>query len=218
VEAVKEWVRTLAMLIILATCLDLLVPMGSMKKYVRVAMGLLLMLNMINPFFTLLRQPVALDPDIFLPGQGTARLPTLAEIMAEAERFREKNEALALEEARSRLQAEVEASARSVEGVAAARAQVELEGRAGRYALRRVVVIITPGAPRGVRPVLPVLQVSPVGTEPAGGDPDKAAIPEGDEAALAEQVRQEVARRLELSDGNVPVEVLIRRESTSQRR
>lgn len=217
-EALKEWVRTLAMLLILATCLELLVPMGGMKRYVRMAMGLLLMLSMINPLFAFLGQPVDLDPAVFAP-QTEAHLPSLDEIMAEASRFREKNEALALEQTRARLQEEAARAARSVAGVAEARAEVALAVEAGGYSLERITVIITPGRRDAVRPVRAVLPVqSGSDEEPVGAGRSQPRPPQGNEEALAQQVRQEVAGMLGLTGGTAPIEVLVQPESASQRR
>lgn len=216
--ALKEWVRTLAMLIILATCLELLVPMGSMKKYVRLAMGLLMMLSMLNPLFDFLGQPVQLDPQAFVPQEGV-QLPSISEIMTEAQRFREKNEALVLEETRVRLGEEAARAARSVEGVAAAQAEVELAAQAGSYSLERVKVIITPGDRTAIRPVQPVLPVLPgAGEEPVGAGRSQPRPPDDAEAALAHRVAQEVAIRLGMTQGTAPIQVLIQPESTSQRR
>lgn len=217
-EALKEWVRTLAMLLILASCLELLVPMGGMKKYVRMAMGLLVMLSMINPLFAFLGQPVDLDPAVFAP-QTEARLPSLDEIMAEASRFREKTEALALEQTRSRVEEEAARAARSVEGVADAQVEAALAADPGGYTLERITVVITPGRRGAVRPVLPVLPVqSGSGEEPVGAGRSHPRPPQGAEEALALQVRQEVARVLGIAAGAAPIEVLVQPESASQRR
>lgn|GEM_PF-1369902 len=217
-EALKEWVRTLAMLLILASCLELLVPMGGMKKYVRMAMGLLVMLCMINPLFAFLGKPVDLDPAVFAP-QTEAHLPSLDEIMAEASRFREKNEALALEQTRRRLEEEAARAARSVEGVADARVEVALAAASRGYGLERITVVITPGRQGGVRPVWPVLPVQPGGgEEPVGAGRSQPRPPQGSEEALAQQVRQEVAGVLGVAAGAAPIDVLVQPESASQRR
>jgi len=188
----KEWVRGLVVLVLLASCLEMMLPMGSMKKYVKLTMGLMIVLATLKPVFGFLGQPVAVTAALF-DEKPQAGLPTISEIMAKAAEFRQKNQALAAGEVSNGLAAEAARAARSVAGVADAEAEVDLAVDGGEVTIRAVTVRVTPGAPGTVLPVEPV---SPVG----GG---KVRPPAGRQLTAAEQklsdaVRREVAQRLGL--------------------
>jgi stage III sporulation protein AF len=210
-DFLKEWVRGLVMLVILATCLEMMLPMTAMKKYVRMTMGLLVVLAVIQPMLGFMHQTVTVT-NLF-PDDNGGNLPTIAQIMTKADQFREKNRTLALTEAQTRLTAEAVAAARSVKGVAGARADVQVELRQGEYQVRSVTVTITPGegaghgptAVRPVKPVQPVRSGAAAAAVPAAQS-QSARAPAGPEQALAESVRHEVAARVGLpAQGGVTV-------------
>jgi stage III sporulation protein AF len=217
-DYLKEWVRGLVVLVLLASCLELFLPMGNMKKYVKMTMGLLIVLATLKPIFGLLGQPIAnVSLDFLDKGSGPS-LPTLNQIMAEANRFREKNQALASEEVQSGLAAEAARAARSVKGVADARASIELQDAGSEVKIRRVTVTVTPGTPGGVAPVQPVTPVSVTEVPPDPAGRPVAAAPSDSERRLLDAVREEVATRLGLRPDPDVVRITVERSSDSQRR
>lgn len=217
-EALKEWVRSLVMLVILASILELLLPMNSMKKFVRMTMGLLIVLGVVRPVVGLLGRPVDVDPGL-LVGSGES-LPSMHEIMAEADRFKQKNQALVMQEAEARLSAEGRAAARKVDGVSDARISLQLAPVSGAegYRVEGVTVTVLVGSRYGqARPVEPVRAVE--GGKPAEGGPaatGTAGEPTEAELALADAVRREVAARLGLTDVRL-IQVLVDRQGQPRR-
>ncbi|HWI51839.1 MAG TPA: stage III sporulation protein AF [Symbiobacteriaceae bacterium] len=206
----KEWVRGLVVLVLLASCLEMMLPMGSMKKYVKLTMGLMIVLATLRPVFGFLGQPVAVTAALFDEKPQTG-LPTISEIMAKAAEFRQKNQALAAGEVKNGLAAEAARAARSVAGVADAEAEVDLAEAGGEVTIKAVTVRVTPGAPGGVKPVEPV---SPVG----GGKvlPPARRQLTAAEQRLSEAVRLEVAQRLGL-EGAAATHVRVVLEQTQGR-
>ena len=49
-----EWVAQIILFIILATIIDLLIPQSSFQKYIKLAIGLILILILLNPVFSVL--------------------------------------------------------------------------------------------------------------------------------------------------------------------
>ena len=49
-----EWVTQIILFIILATIIDLLIPQSSFQKYIKLAIGLILILILLNPVFSVL--------------------------------------------------------------------------------------------------------------------------------------------------------------------
>ncbi len=212
-QFLKEWVRGLVMLVLLAGVLEMLVPQNAMKRYVRMVMGLLVVLGVLQPVLQLLGQQVVVDPTGFAQSPD-GRLPSVSQVMARAAAFREKNQRLLLKEASERLGAMAREAARSLEGVADAAAEVALEpdGKGGyRVAAVHVTVIPDEGAGRLVEPVRPV---EPVRIGPDRAEPDTLAsrLPDPVAEELLSRVRQQVADRLGVDADPEVVQVRLQRQ------
>lgn len=222
-DGLKEWVRGLVLLVLLASCMELLLPMNAMKKYVRMTMGLLVVLAVTRPILGFLGHPVAVDAGLFSQ-QADSRLPTMNEILAQATAFREKNRNLALTEARTAVALEAAKAAKGVPGVADARAAVDLNETAGEMQVRQVTVTITPGAAGRVKKVEPVRPVPPAGSTggakgAVAGPPPVAGArePSAEEQALAGAVRREVLSRLGLPADSGTVRILVEPTESTRR-
>lgn len=204
-DSLKDWVRQLTLLVLVASCLELLLPMNSMKKYVRMAMGLLVVLAITRPLFGFLGQPVTIDGKLFVDPEG-ASLPALSEIMAQAKEFRDRNQDMATKAARTALEAEVIKAVREVAGVSDATAGVELVEVSGEQRIRNVVVTLRLGVPGEVQPVKPVEPVSNGQGPPAPTGPREPAEAE---QKLAAAVRQAVGVRLGIAADPRLIQVLV---------
>jgi len=199
--AVTEWVRTLVVLVVLASLLELLLPMGSMKRFVRLTMGLLILLGVARPVVGLLGGEVAFDPDLLR--DSAAGLPSMNEIMAEAHRFQERSRALLAAEVEERLRRQAESAARAVDGVAEAQVALEMGGGPALESLRaeRATVVVLLGSRFGqVRPVEPVRIGRADDVAGGGADRARTRLPLPAEAPLAEAVRLQVAEQLGIAD------------------
>lgn len=202
----KEWVRSLVLLVLLAGCMEMLIPINSMKKYVRMTMGLIVVLAMVGPAARLLGQPLAIErAGLFAePERG---LPSLSQIMADAARFRQKSEQLAVSGLKERLAAEARRAAIAVAGVADADADVTLSADGQAPRVSGVTLRLRLG-PRHAA----VLPVTPVRVGQTG-DSGAVRSPEPQEEALVEAVRREVGARLGISADPKLVRVLIHKEA-----
>lgn len=214
-ESIKEWVKGLVLLALLASCLELVLPMGNMKRYVKLTMGLLIVLATLKPIFGFLGQPVAVTAD-FLEADAPSGVPTLGQIMAGAEAFREKNQALAVGEVESGLSAEAARAARAVDGVADAEAEVKVEESKQNVTIKTVTVRIYPGEPGEMVPVHPVEPVSPVGSGSETPRPEGVKL-SATEKRLADSVRREVAARLGLEADPAKVQVVFATDGRQSR-
>ncbi|MDI3477190.1 MAG: stage sporulation protein [Thermoanaerobacterium sp.] len=61
VEMVKNWILQIAYISILAIVFELLIPSSNMKKYVKVVIGLTIMIAIINPILGFLRNGVDIN-------------------------------------------------------------------------------------------------------------------------------------------------------------
>lgn len=230
----RQWVGQLVALVVVAGALELLLPEGRMRGYVRMVTGLLVVLALLRPALALMtRQQV---PDLSaLATAGEGRLPSLAEVNARAARLRTGNNSLVREQFRRRLEGAAAELARAVPGVAAAEARAEVAAGppGGTPAVVAVTIRVRPDAggraeappPAGapVRPVVPIRPVDPIrplrppeaapgtgpaadGTTPgpAAADAPAAAAP-GPEDPLAAAVQAAVADGLGIAPDRVQV-------------
>lgn len=229
-EGLRQWVGQLVALVVVAGALELLLPEGRMRGYVRMVTGLLVVLALLRPALTLLaRQPVPDLAGLAADGAGADRLPSLAEVRARAARLHAGNDSLVLEQFRLRLAAAAADLARAVPGVATAEARAEVAPGppGGPPVVTAVAVRVRPGAgdaaaPRPSGPdgspalpgppgledsppaVAPVRPVRPVETVRPPGAPATRAAPAPDHA-LAAAVRAAVAGGLGIAPERVQV-------------
>jgi len=162
---VRQWVANVIALVFLATLLELLLPRGNLQRFVRVVMGLLVMLAVLQPVFSLMAQGFGLDG---LRAAMGDRGIDIDRILSDAERLREQNSNLALEAYRRQVESSMEQRLVRLPGVRSAVCRVELATDAARRdigAIAAVTVTVTPGeaattagsATATVEPVKPVV-------------------------------------------------------------
>lgn len=150
-EWLKEWVRHLVTLVVLAATLEMALPMGNMKRYVKLTMGLVILFAMIAPWATLLRSPISIEPNLFEPAGGA--LPSLSQVMVAAKEFGARQEALAKAGAEEEMATNLRQALLALPGLRDAQVAVRL-GAKGE--VQAVDVVANPGTPGSVRPVQPV--------------------------------------------------------------
>ena len=138
-DAVVAWVRQLVFLALFAAFFELLLPSGALQKFIRVIVGLLIMLAVLRP-----------AADFFAAYLSGGAAPVLCTLPADA---RVQADAAAAEKTvravyKRELERQLEAAVDAVQGVAAVRGEVLLEedvdGRAAQ--VRKVVLHIWPEA------------------------------------------------------------------------
>lgn len=187
----KQWIANVVALIFLATLLEMLMPRGSMQRFARVVMGMLVILAVLQPVFSLLAKGLQLDG---LAAAVSGPTLDMDSILAQAQRVRGTNDALALDRTRAQLEQQIAARLAQLAGVAAVTCRAELvsdQTRQDYGAVTRVTLRVTPGAPTapsGVDPVAPVV-IGANGTNGAGSGT-------GATATLAPDLRSDILRIL----------------------
>ena len=65
VDFLKEWIKNIVILIIFITMLELLLPNSSMKKYVNMIVGLLLIIVILNPLVVIVNKDIDIENEVF---------------------------------------------------------------------------------------------------------------------------------------------------------
>lgn len=90
----NEWIREIVLIVLLATFLDLILPNSTMERYVKVVIGLLIILTVLSPVITLLRSDWSLDqwqlP--YMQMEAAPAMATLSEVMQEGKQLRDRHE------------------------------------------------------------------------------------------------------------------------------
>lgn len=105
-EMIKAWVRDLVILVIFASMLEMLLPNGSLKKYVKLVIGFFMMLAILNPILSLFRADyTAFYPFNTLPNGKSQQ----AMIQQEGAKIQKANEMLAVNTYQSQLEQQIRA-------------------------------------------------------------------------------------------------------------
>ena len=64
-EFIYSWIKDLVIIFIIITLVDLVMPKGSMHRYIRFVIGLLIIFAVINPFVNLGNIDFQLDKEVF---------------------------------------------------------------------------------------------------------------------------------------------------------
>jgi len=214
-DFLKEWVRGLVTLVLLAGALEMLIPSNGMKKYVRMTMGLVIVLAVVRPVTVLVGRPI--DPQVlsvYSDLTDARGLPTLEQIMADAALFRTRNQKLAAEDVRLALTNQVREAALKVKGVSQVWAEITLSERD--QGIQGISLSVLPGTgPPAVAPVAPVRpSFTPVSDVPTPAPFDLTRS----ERELLSEVKKQVAKQLALDPESEVVRVFLVREDPTTRR
>lgn len=140
VAAVTDWVRNIVMVVLFASFLELLLPSSSMQRFVRVIMGLLILLAILSPVIDVLQSRAA--PEV--PALGGAGGPAADRVQSGSAAVVRERDRLAVEFYRKDLARQIRAVVTAIDGVADARVAVEVAG-ADNGRLGKVIVYVLPG-------------------------------------------------------------------------
>ena len=158
-DAISDIVKNVAIIILLTTFLDMLLPNSTMQRFVKVVMGLFVMVAILNPILNLF------ETDFELSSWQLASLPQykVETVLAKGEEMAKIQEEQALVEYKSRLEKQMEALIKLVPNIAFVKCEVVLEpveqiGSIGK--IEKAIVWVTTGedtsSEQFVEPVEPV--------------------------------------------------------------
>jgi stage III sporulation protein AF len=143
IAAITDWVKNIVLVVLFASFLELLLPSSGMQRFVRVIMGLLILLAILTPVVDVLQSRFA--PEV--PALGGQSAPAADRVRSGAETLVRERDQLAVSLYKKDLARQIRAVVVAVDGVADARVAVEVAkdrgGRAG--AIGKVTVYVQPG-------------------------------------------------------------------------
>lgn len=142
--AITEWVRNIIMVVLFASFLELLLPSSNMQRFIRVILGLTIMLAILDPALELIHGKLGPQAAAVMSqktgGGGEAAIDGAQALAKERDR-------LTVELYKKDLARQVQAVVVAVDGVAEARVTVRLApgDAGGRGAIGTVTVYVRPG-------------------------------------------------------------------------
>jgi stage III sporulation protein AF len=138
IAAVDAWIKGIVFVVLFAAFLDLLLPNSSMQKFVRVIMGLFIMLAILTPVIDLVdKNPGGIE--IAVGGEVKERL-VLAEMKNAQDAMQNKRQHLTREHYASDLAKQIRATVLSIGGVADAKAAVRLREISNHENEKRILI------------------------------------------------------------------------------
>lgn len=144
IALLSAWVKEIILVVLFATFVEFLLPNSSMQRFVRVIMGLFIMLAILNPIMAIVDK-----------NWRSAQVPALSTYSSGSTDIQNKTGSVAND--RTRIAGEIfrkdvarqiRALVIAVEGVAEARVNVDVEGQDdGKYtgAVKKIIVYVKPG-------------------------------------------------------------------------
>ena len=187
-EVIKELVCNVVIIILLTTFLDMLLPSGGLRPFVKVIMGLFVLVSMLNPvlnFFLGEREfeVFAWQQDKSMPGFTT--------VLADSNRLNDVNKEIFLENYATSMALQMEAMLKLLKGVRDIDVNVVLTG--GRQA----------GSIEGVKAV--TVTVERIKTAAAAENSVAAAAKKNEEIIIAKEIKDTLAQYFAIKSAQISV-------------
>jgi len=116
-EEIRGIVRNIAIVILLASFLELLLPNSSMRRFIQLVMGLFVLMAILAPVAALLERPLAFEIPAWTQTQSNDVSQELVQVFEQGNSLREKGQQTALEGYKKVVERQAKALALTVRGV-----------------------------------------------------------------------------------------------------
>lgn len=123
-DAISTLVRNVTIIVIIAGFLEMLLPNGEIKRFVKVVLGLFILVSMLNPLLGLFDKKVVSE---VLAWQDTTGNSELSSILNQGEKMSAEMNKKALDMYRENLAKQIETMVKLVKGVAWVEASIDMK-------------------------------------------------------------------------------------------
>lgn len=137
------WVKNIIFIVLFASFLELLLPSNSMQRFVRVIMGLFIMLAILGPVIDVVQHSITPMQVPTLSGSGG----NATTIVKDAQNFAQQRETVVALQYKKELAQQMQVMITALEGVADAKVVIEINDNDGveKGKVKSVMVYLTPG-------------------------------------------------------------------------
>ena len=143
IALVSNWVKNIILIVLFASFLELLLPNSSLQRFIRVILGLLIMLAILNPAIDIVQGNWALSD---IPTAGGSSLKQ-ADIVRSTNQVTAERGKLVREIYKRDLAKQIRALVMAIDGVSEARVAIDLQEKSAAEAgsIEKVTLYIKPG-------------------------------------------------------------------------
>lgn len=188
----SNWLKEIVLLILIATFIDLLLPNRSMERYVKLVMGLLIILAILSPILSVLNKDLDFSELALSDGNNPFDdLASLESIHASGEELKQTQDHLVKEETQRRIAEQIAAEVDEEFQVTVLEKKVTMEEKPkGKFQIKQVWLNVAPkDSENRSKPIQPV--------EPIVIDSISEASPTKKEAAPQNELTQRISRYLQ---------------------
>lgn len=210
-ELISDWLRQIVLLVLIATFIDLLLPNHSMDRYVKLVMGLLIILAILSPVFSLIRKDWDVSALGFRSGGTDVQdMTSLEAIRQRGETLGKTQDQLIKEQAEDQMAQSIRREIEDRFHVTVSSVQVKAATPAANRSpgVSLVSLVVTPeglGSQEGETSVAPVKEVGPVEIDTMKQEPVEQKRT-GDDA-LSRRIRTYLAETWHLRPDQIRVSV-----------
>ncbi len=104
VSWISDWLKQIILLVLIATFIDLILPNSQLDRYVKLVMGLLIIMAILSPIFGLLTDDLDLESLAFLPSvPAYSRMDSIEEIKQKSETLKQEQQQTVRQQAEQKL-------------------------------------------------------------------------------------------------------------------
>lgn len=213
IEFLSDWMRGLILVIFLAVFLDMLLPNDKMQRYVRLVMGLLIILIMLSPILKIYNGVNVYRMDFSLnaimTGENEKVLPSADEVLAQGAKLSENTSSQTVEQWKTAIAEHIGRTVERDHPVSVKQVEVtfDLDGAGRPQNIAGLHLILT--AKQDASAVQPIKPVEPVvigGGDPAAGQGDGMTASKQPERQTVKAVREQIATDYQLNQADVRVD------------
>lgn len=200
IASVSAWIKDIIFVVLFATFMELLLPSNSMQRFIRVIMGLLIMLAILNPALNIIESYLSSGQELSTAAATTLNNSTVNSNVITP--ITEERDRLSYELYKKELAKQIRAVVTTIDGVADARISVEVNSVNDKPAgsIKKVIVYIQPGLASSSRNILPVAPIK-IGDEKR--NESKELMPQ-----LVNKIQHAIAELYQIPPNHIDVQLL----------
>ncbi|MHB8169942.1 MAG: stage III sporulation protein AF [Thermincolia bacterium] len=181
-DVIREMVRNIAIIVVLTSLLEMLLPVSNMQRFVRVVMGLFIIVTLLNPVLALVDKEVAFQ----VSGPMATKNGELSGILDKGKAISQESQGQAMAQYEEKLGQQVMAVAQMVPGVDLNQVKVKVKNDTGAHQgeIKEIRLVLNSELPKeakgakegGIQPVQPV----EIEINEGGGEAKSALAGQGD--------------------------------------
>lgn len=209
-DMIRELIKTIVVIVLLAVFIEMILPKGDMRRYVKMVMGLLVILAVVQTAAGALNLSLMKEVPQLKVGQGDGA-PPLDDIIATGKKISELNQGEAVEQYKQGIASQVLSMARLNPGVNAKEVLVSLGGELND--INEITITFGPKSEKTKEPArsdkninVAPMEIEAIGNNPSGQVANEQVLVSPEEKQAAGEVARAVAQMYNLQPDQVRFE------------